>query len=102
MKTADLLKVRCDGREMINSKTEEIYFTDFYVIGNYRQALRKQIALAVVYHLKAGDEWWVGDEKFAPVKQMKGREEIIAFLQPFVDQDTERLTKLVMEAGAKK
>lgn len=99
---SNLLKVRCDGREMICTKPEEIFFTDFYVVGNPRKALRKQIALAYVMHQKGGDKWWVSDEAFEPIKRMKARNEIIAFLQPFVDKDAEKYAAAVAKAEAMK
>lgn len=100
-KASNFLKVRRDVRQMIDTKTEEIYFTDFYVIGNPRQALRRQVALAAVYRKKEGDMWWIGREEFTPIQQMKDKEEILAFLQPFVDQDAEHMAELVAKAGAK-
>lgn len=98
---SNLLKVRCDGYEMVDN-VGEIFTCDFYLIGNPRMALRKQIALAAVYHKPAGDEWWVGREAFEPIKSMKTVEERLAFLQAEVDKDAEHLAKRVEQASKRK
>lgn len=96
------LKVRRCRVEMINKVSGEIYFADFYLIGNPRKALRRQIALAYVLPEKDGDQWWISDPAFEPIKQMTEANGIKAFLQFFVDKDPEKYAAAVVKAEAMK